>query len=287
MAKVNCPHCHSAAVRVGLINGYKVYCSHCGWNHELVRRELSSNVKLSLILAGLGAIFAMAVRFRNPGSTWVAVMLAFSGLPMYYAFSGFLQGRKLRNMHQPVFDQSRAIAISEMSSSGALSKTTVFEEREFPELVALPRPRKLKMTWKGRFYVVFALAVVGLFTVYGLPAFWTEFNSPHTSHGKNWLLVLSVVFIYWNAFTFFRNRFRERRLLANGELVSGYVTAQRNGGYTHAIQYCFKLAGGKLVTGRCNDASRSLYEGMTVPVFYDEENPTCSIPLNCSLTRIV
>ncbi len=48
----------------------------------------------------------------------------------------------------------------------------------------------------------------------------------------------------------------------------------------------YSLSGGRLAFGRCNDASRSLYEGMTVPVFYDADNPARSIPLDCSLTKI-
>jgi hypothetical protein len=272
-----------------LIDGYKFYCSRCGWNHEIVRGELSSAIKVSLILVALGLAFAVVVRVKNPsgGMAW-AVLLAFSGLPVYYALSAFQQMRKLRNLSfQPAIDQSRAFTISEMESSSDLpSKTIMFKEREFLELAALPRPRKLKMTWKGRFYLICALIVVSLYTVYGLPATWSEFNNPHSSHGRNWWLLAPLLVIYGNAFAFFRNRFRERRLLANGEVTSGYVTAQNNGPYTQSIQYRFRLPVGKLATGRCNDASRSLYEGMTVPVFYDAENPTRSIPLDCSLTRI-
>ena len=290
MSKVNCPHCASLAVKVGLIDGYKFYCSSCGWNHEIVRGELFLTIKVSFALVALAVILSLVVRLKNPSEGWASagILVAFSGLPVYFALSAFHQMRKLGNLSfQSVTDQSRAFTISEMeSSSDVPSKTIMFTEKEFPELVALPRPRKLKFTWKGRFYFVFALIVVGLYTVYGLPATWSEFNNPHSSHGRNWLLLAPLLVIYGNAFAFFRNRFRERQLLANGEVASGYVTAQNNGRYTQSIQYCFRLAGGKLATGRCNDASRSLYEGMTVPVFYDAENPTRSMPLDCSLTRI-
>jgi hypothetical protein len=51
------------------------------------------------------------------------------------------------------------------------------------------------------------------------------------------------------------------------------------------MEYYFRLTGGKPIAGQCNDASRSVYEGMTVPVFYDANNPTRRIPLDCSLTR--
>src|SRR5215472_16593869 len=50
MRKVNCPQCGSPAARVGLIDGYKFYCSRCGWNHEIVQGELSSAVKEGLLL---------------------------------------------------------------------------------------------------------------------------------------------------------------------------------------------------------------------------------------------
>jgi hypothetical protein len=200
-----------------LIDGYKFYCPRCGWNHEIVRGELSSAIKVSLFLVVVGVIFAVVVRVKNPheGQAW-AILLAFSELPMYYAMSAFQQMRKLRSLSfQPATDQSRTFAVSELSPSGVPTKTIAFTEKEFPELVALPRPRKLKMTWKGRFYAVFALFVVSLFTVYGLPALWNEFNNPHSSQGRNWSLVVPLAVIYGYSFVFFRNRFRERHLLAN------------------------------------------------------------------------
>ena len=290
MPKVNCPHCASPAVRVSLIDGYKFYCSRCGWNHEIVRRELSSTIKVSVFLVTLGVIFAVVVRVRNPseGWAWITILLAFSALPLFYALSALYQVRQLRNLSfQPANHKTGAFTISEMeSSSDVPSKTIVFKEKEYPELVALPRPRKLKMTWKGRRYFAFALVVVGLYTVYGVPATWSEFSNPHSAEGRNWMLLAPMAVIYGYSFAFFRNRFRERQILANGELASGYITAQNNGRYTQSIQYYFRLADGKLIAGQCNDASRSLYEGMTVPVFYDAEDPTRSIPLDCSLTKI-
>ena len=286
MTKVNCPQCGSPAERVGLIDGYKCYCSRCGWNHEILQGELSSAIKVSLILVAVLVAIAVVLRVRNPNEDWTraGISLTISGLPIYYALSAFRQLRKLRGLSfQPATDHSPTFIVSETVSSGGPSRTIAFKEKEFPELAALPRPRKLKMTWKGRFYVVFALVVLCLFTVYGLPAFWSEFNN---SHRRAWSLVAAVVVIYGYSLAFFRNRLRERRLLANGELASGYVTAQSNARYTQSIQYCFKLPGGRLAFGRCNDASRSLYEGMTVPVFYDADKPTRSIPLDCSLIRI-
>lgn len=289
MSKINCPHCAYPGTRVSVIDGYKFYCPRCGWNHEIVRRELSLTIKVSLFLATLGVIFAVMVRVRNPseGSIWIGILLAFSALPLFYALSALHQVRKLRKLSfQPATYKAGTFTISETESlSDTGSNTIRFEEKEFPELVVLPRPRKLKMTWRGRVYFLLVLTVIGLYTFYGLPATWTEFTNPHSTRGRNWTLLAPLALIYGYSFVFLRNRFRERQLLANGELTSGYVIAQNNGRYTQSIQYCFRLAAGKLITSRCNDASRSLYEGMTVPVFYDPDNPKRSIPLDCSLTK--
>ena len=154
MAKVNCPQCGSPAARVGLIDGYKCYCCRCGWNHEIVQGELSSAIKVSLILVALLVAFAVVLRVRNANEDWTraGISLTLSGLPIYYALSAFRQLRKLRGLSfQPATDHSPTFTVSETVSSGGPSRTIAFKEKEFPELAALPLPRKLKMTWKGRF----------------------------------------------------------------------------------------------------------------------------------------
>lgn len=270
------------------MDGYKFYCSRGGWNHEVVRRELLLTIVVGAVVVVLGVALAVTVQIKNPGEGWAwGILLAFAALPIYWLVSALVSLSKLRRLSfQPVFDASRAIAVSEIDSSGVASKTTLFVEKEVPELLSLPRPRKLRMTWKGHCYFAFTLAVVSSFTLYALPVLWSESNNPNSSHGGKWLLAVAVAVIYGSALTFFRNRWRERNLLANGEVVSGFITAQSNGRYTPTLQYCFKLAGGRLITAYCNDASRSLYEGMTVPVFYDAAKPSRSIPLDCSLTKV-
>lgn len=279
MAKVQCPHCASPAVSVSLIDGYKFYCSRCGWNLEIAKSALSLTVKISLALVIIGLLLAVIARVRSPIGDWAAAatVLALSCLPLFFALSAFYQIRKLRNLSVSSATQmDSTLTVSEIrSSSDVPANAIAFKEKEFPELAILPRPRRLKMSWKGRIYV------------YGLPATWSGFNNSQSVHGRHWSFLLVPAVIYGYTVAFFRNRFRERRLLASGELASGYVTAQDNGRYTQTIQYCFKVVpSGKLATGRCTDASRSLYEGMTVPIFYDADNPAHSIPLDCSLTKI-
>ena len=94
------------------MDGYKFYCSRRGRNHEIVRGELASTVKVSLFLAAVVAIFAVVMRLRNPSEAGAcaAILLVFSALPLSYAFSALQQTRKLRSLSlQPTDRQTRPL----------------------------------------------------------------------------------------------------------------------------------------------------------------------------------
>jgi hypothetical protein len=272
------------------MQGHKFYCSQCGWNREIARAALVSAIRISLIVVALELIFAVVVIAKNPGQKWGAapILLAVSGLPLFWAvFAGF-QLRKLNQLSlQPAAQQTNRGVISNATPSLASDpQVMTFSEKKFPELAVIPRPRRLKTTWKGRGYWAFALVVVGLYTLYGLPAAWRGFRIQHSRDVNDWKLPVEVATIYGPFCFFLRNRIRERQLLANGELATGYVTAQSNGRYTQSIDYWFRRSDGTVFTGHCNDASRSLFEGMTVAVFYDAQDPRRSVPLDCAMTTV-
>src|SRR5579863_432815 len=54
-----------------------------------------------------------------------------------------------------------------------------------------------------------------------------------------------------------------------------------------SIEYEFKDFTGELQRQMGNDTTRKLYEGMTVPVFYDRENPKRQIPYCATLHEVV
>ncbi|HEV2224057.1 MAG TPA: hypothetical protein VGR84_13745, partial [Candidatus Acidoferrales bacterium] len=53
------------------------------------------------------------------------------------------------------------------------------------------------------------------------------------------------------------------------------------------ITYEFEDAEGKTIAGSGNDLTRSLYEGMSVPVFYDAQNSKRQIAACASFFEIV
>jgi hypothetical protein len=290
MPKVNCPDCGAPAVRVSLRRGYKFYCSQCGWNREIARAALISMVRQGLLVVALGVILAAVVSVRNPSEQWAAgaILLAASGLPLFYVLSARYPLRKLsQSSLQPASDQASGVAIFVTRPlPGNDSKTITFQDKEFAELAMIPRPRKLKTPWKGRGYWVFALLAVALYTMYAVPATWSKLRIPHSWSGNDLVLFVPAAMVYGYFFVFVRYRIRERQLLSHGELGTGYVTAEYNGPYTQSINYRFRRADGVVIAGRCNDASRSLFAGMTVPVFYDAQDPQRSIPLDASMTTI-
>jgi hypothetical protein len=290
MRKVNCPDCGASAAKVSLRRGCKFYCSQCGWNRENAREALVSLIRQSLFLAALGVIFAVVVSVKNPNQRWLAgaILLAFSAWPLFYAVSARYQLRKLRqHALQPGSHRTGSVALANATPlPGDDSQAITFRQKEFPELATIPRPRKLKTTWKGRGYWAFALVLVVLYTMYGVSAALGEFRISHSWNGNDFMPLVPAAMIYGWFFFFLRNRIRERRLLADGELATGYVTAQSNGRYTQSIDYCFRRADGAMVAGSCHDASRSLFEGMPVAVFYDAQDPRRSVPLDSAMTTI-
>ena len=185
MPKVVCPHCDSPAASVSLTSGRKYYCVRCGWNAEIARAELRTSINIAAGIAALGLILAGISRLRNPGE-WVSPMmliLAFSGLPVFWAVRGWRQLHRL-SPTTPVEGVNRV--------SDASGRATFSDKKTYPELLQLARPRKPKIGWRGRFY--FAIVIGSLWTFWGLPQIWNEFRTGRVSN--EWMLFLWSAMIY-------------------------------------------------------------------------------------------
>jgi hypothetical protein len=276
MARISCPACHIKAKRVSLQNGYKYYCARCGWNVGVAQAALRSTIKTSIWVLGIAAVVSVVVLLKNPNNWGIAVgvTVAFGGLPAFWISRARYDLRRLRNAQT-------ATTVEPGPSSPRL------EQEIWPTLESLPRPRRLKLSWRGRVYALLAIAggPSGLYFV--AMGIREDRRRGGSVASDMWPLLLVVGVVGFYMFTFVCNRLRERRLLADGAVATGYVINQETNRYTQSIAYRFQDASGRAFTARCTDPSRSLYEGMTTPVFYDVNQPTHSIPLDCSLTKIV
>ena len=98
------------------------------------------------------------------------------------------------------------------------------------------------------------------------------------------LAPLVIAVVIWSGIAVYtiRRARRDRRLLSEGELAVATVMHQELSGGKHRvsrINYEFRDAAGKRVQGKATDDSRSLYEEMQAPVFYDPAKPEESVPL--------
>ena len=80
---------------------------------------------------------------------------------------------------------------------------------------------------------------------------------------------------------------RERDLLANGDVVVAKIVQKFGSRSASAIKYEFEDFAGRKHIKTGTDYTQKLEEGMTVPVFYDRENPDRQVPASGILHEVV
>lgn len=84
-----------------------------------------------------------------------------------------------------------------------------------------------------------------------------------------------------------RSQVRECDLLENGEVAMGKIVRRWTGDKTNtSVQYEFSDYQGQTHAGGGYDYTGKLYEGMSVPVFYDRENPKRQIAY-CATMHVI
>jgi hypothetical protein len=212
---------------------------------------------------------------------------AFIILPLVEALSFTRQLSRLAPRPEGLFPRQDGERVPKFLRNLSTASATM-GTKECAELLALTRPRKVRLTWKGWINSLLLAAIVVL-SSHWLPDEWDNFQHHRFRDGEAPVAVMVQLMVYGYAFYFLWKRLRERKLLAYGDVAPGYVTRQWDyGRYSESrrIEYTFQDATGRSIAGRSHDPSCSLYEGMTTPIFYDPENPKRSIPLRCSLTKI-
>jgi hypothetical protein len=156
-------------------------------------------------------------------------------------------------------------------------------------IAALPRPRRVRMSQRGKLTAVMIVAVllasVGLF-VSGLAA---KSAAAQRSGERPQLLpfTLPILFIVIIVPVMVLNFTRQKPLLAEGEIATARVTKRRAARHGPRIQYQFTTPLGEHFSQGASDGPGQLQVGMTVPVFYDPQKPKKQLALCASLYEIV
>ncbi len=285
MAQVICPKCGAAAeMAVGT-----PYCAKCGWNREAAVRKLTRVTWLlpaMIVVFDLAGIIGVGFVMRN----WSGAIL-FATLPtllLGFVYAGARQGlTKLRIPH------ATAENIGDNAASFATAaRTSASQEKseQYDFLVSLPPPRPVRMTRRGKISMTVVLLMtlgVEAILIENLYGIWFRTRSFADFHGGEILMLCAAALIAGFPFFVRRKMARDQGLMGNGAVAIARVTGQRTLKNNSIIAYEFEDANGQTIAESGPDLTRSLYEGMTVPVFYDPQNSKRQVAACGSFFEIV
>ena len=137
------------------------------------------------------------------------------------------------------------------------------------------------MSRRGKINIGVGLGVVAVFaTVFGVHVYgvWSRTQSFETFEGKDWLMAGLGVLVLLIPWGMWRSQKRECELLENGEIAMASVTRQWNDDKSNSsVGYEFQDFKGQTHQAVCFDYTQKLYSGMSVLVFYDQDNPKRNI----------
>ncbi len=288
MPRVECPQCHAAAV----LAGGKPYCARCGWNRDAVEKQLRGTARMwpwtSVIFLLLAA--AWAGWFLRD---WRAVLIA-AGVPgaafaLVYIFirRNLAKFLALKSEHA-----SPAAAVEPaLAASIAESETPPIEVSEqYRVLRSLPRPRPVRISRRGKTSTTLVTAigiVFALVLLSNLYLAWIKSGRAFRFDRHTGILAGAALLILLILMTIPKGLAREKKLLANGEVTLARVVGQWQSRNGFSIRYEFRDPADKTVRNLASDYTRSLYEGMTVAVFYDAQKPSRQVAQCASLYEIV
>ena len=289
-----CPRCHGATVLA--IN--TPYCPNCGWNRELaIINARSSLVTLPIGFAMMaGFVFFMVHfwRFRNPYQIAIFCVVPTVGILINYVVMKRALS-KLEALPAPTTRSASSAAADVMRASatdaGGKSSGEIEPSAQDQALLRTSRPREIQMAKGGKFSLAALAVAVALFgTILGahLYTVWARTLSFATFETKDWAMAGGFILLLLLPVGMWRSQVRECDLLENGEIAMGRILRQWNDDNGHSsIQYEFSDSQGRKHRGIGSDCTKKLYEGMSVPVFYDRDNPQRQIAYCATLHEMV
>jgi predicted RNA-binding Zn-ribbon protein involved in translation (DUF1610 family) len=288
MSKILCPKCGAEAVGGNRSwTDTKPYCPVCGWNLERVKASQQKNLKLAgtyLVVVAI-AFAAVALFARHLAANAAFGVGAFS---LFLLIAGVLSWRRLKTLESV---HTNAALQVQTTSTHFPSKPARSADPSFDQLLLTRRPRPLKMKSTGYvFLTALVMALLGLAVPVVLFMRKGSFNLNSNGGVPNLLsfgvfgLILLIALI-----AIMRSVIRDRRLLSEGEIAIATVTSQSfTGGENKGskIKYEFKDVAGKIYAGSATDQTRTLFEEMQTPVFYNPMKPAENVPLVAAMYKL-
>jgi hypothetical protein len=271
MTRTKCPNCGAATIpAMG-----RFYCARCRWNRAAAERRyvrVQWVLPLLIVIFDFTGIVALGVERHD----WPGAIL-FATLPtllLGFVYAGVRQG--LARMRAPL-NATRARSNDEAALTQTVDAAVSAEKSEqCAFLLSLPPPRPVRLSRRGRRMVnLLLLFVFGMeaFLAWTLHGLWYRDQVMAQSRTPEFFLIAFMILIVSLPFFMRRGMVRDLRLMENGALAMGRVTEQRELRNASAITYEFQDATGKTVSASANDLTRTFSTVMTIPVFYEAQNP--------------
>ena len=263
------------------------YCAKCGWNREAAVRKLT---RITWLLPALIVVFDLIgiIGLGFVKHKWSGAIL-FATLPtllLGFVYAGAKQG--LTKLRAPQGTTRRGGDASFATAASASVNREKSQQYDF--LVSLPPPRPVRLGPRGKIMLTVVLLVVfflDAFLIWSLYGLWYGTRSFADFHGPQIFLASLTALIACVPFFVRRGIVRHKNLMENGAVAMARVTGQRTLKNNSVITYEFEDANGKTISESGPDLTRSLFEGMTVPVFYDAKNPKRHVAACGSFFEIV
>ena len=283
MKSFACPRCGGQVVVRQFFNlADKPFCPRCGWNLGRADSALaakSSVVKLMPFLLAFVVLIAVFAT-SNAHAPALAILPVLFSVVLLVPVWSYYSARK-------------AIAAAKLTANPGLAVSQPPLPPELQMLQSLPRPRKVRFRF-GDSVAAIAIAIAAIAVVNAI-AIANISRRPGPVRGFGLapvlpFLAVGVVFAVAATVPLFREK-RNLPLLRDGELAFGRVvsqqTVQQGKASYSRIDYEFQTNTGQQMAGSCRDLTRSAFEDMAIPVFYDPLNPSKNITPCATYFKVV
>jgi hypothetical protein len=286
MSKFLCPLCHAPAINAGR---RMRYCAQCGWQKKQTESQLRMNLKLMpFLFAALGLLVVFALFQGGTRSHRPALDALFFTFPLIPLAVSYALAR--RNLKILLAQPPPTVMQGTPTAASGIEATAPALRPQYEALLKTSPPRTLRLSRRGKFNVALVLLVVSIFAAVILAQIYKAWAATHSfaEFGfREWGLAGFAVLLLLMLVSQWRSVDRERDILTNGEVVAAKIVQKFSTRPAFAIKYEYEDFAGQKHSNAGADYTQKLQEGMTVPVFYDRENPNRQVPACGSFHEVV
>jgi hypothetical protein len=263
-----CPKCTARSTVVA----QKPFCDHCGWNLANAREALKYERMAVWTCIAVSVLVGLWLLFGYSGG-WSAVVAAggMASIVLGYYFLSIVPAQQTLN----AAEDRLGLTTEQSEEHGDLTNKQDTPRPTQPDWsFRTSRPRAVQVDWRKAAKRFGSRALlVGAFSLIFAADFLTM--NHNDSRGLFTVLLAIAAAVLMFGGIQMRVGLRKYRLIQSGEVAIGRVLSQTLSGewkQSSTIAYEFEDRMGSLVSGKAKDIGGSLFEGMSVPVFYSSEN---------------